>query len=132
MKKESTQLGNMATLHAVIWEQYSETLKARLKVKPNWQDKTETNNSFWLLQQTKAVTLHFDEKRNRIMSLLDARSSLLNCRQQQGQPVNVYKEILKGWADEIHFHGGYWLRGSVPSQQQTAMAWNVLLHNEKR
>ena len=50
--------------------------------------------------------MQFDEKRNGTMSLLDTRSSLLNCRQQQGQPVSVYKEILKGWADAIHFHGG--------------------------
>ena len=96
----------MATMHAIIWGQCSETMKARLKAMTNWKERTETNDCFWLLQQIKAVTLQFDEKRNGIMSLLDARSSLLNCRQQQGQPVDVYKEIIKGWADAIHFHGG--------------------------
>ena len=107
VKKESTLLGNMATLHAVIWGQCSETMKARLKVMTNWRERTEANDCFWLLQQIKAVTLQFDEKRHGIMSLLDARSSLLNCKQQQGQPVNVYKETLKGWADAIQqFHGG--------------------------
>ena len=89
VKKESTLLGNMATLHAVIWGQCSETMKARLKVMTNWRERTEANDCFWLLQQIKAVTLQFDEKRHGIMSLLDARSSLLNCKQQQGQPVNV-------------------------------------------
>ena len=40
------------------------------------------------------------------MSLLDTRTSLLNCRHQQGQSVSVYKGTLKGWEDAIHFHGG--------------------------
>ena len=106
VKRESTLLSNMATVHAIIWGQCSETMKARLKTMADWRARTESNDCYWLLQQIKAVTLQFDEKRNGIMSLLDARSSLLNCKQQQGQPVNVYKEILKGWSDAIHFHGG--------------------------
>jgi len=40
------------------------------------------------------------------MSLLDARCNLLNFRQTQGQSVNNFKEILKGWADAICFHSG--------------------------
>ena len=40
------------------------------------------------------------------MSLLDARCNLLNCRQTQGQSVNDFKEILKGWVDAIRFCSG--------------------------
>ena len=132
VKKESTLLSNMATLHAVIWGQCSETMKARLKVMTNWREKTEANDCFWLLQQIKAVTLQFDEKRNGIMSLLDARSSLLNCKQQQGQSVSVYKETLKGWADAIHFHGGTVAErvNAVPATDTAGMPQTVAQREE--
>jgi Zinc knuckle len=59
-----------------------------------------------LLKKIKAVTLQFDEKRNVFISLLDARTSLLNCRLQQGQSASDYLETLRGWADTIKYHGG--------------------------
>ena len=31
---------------------------------------------------------------------------MLNCKQGQGQSVSEYKELIKGWADAIIFHGG--------------------------
>jgi hypothetical protein len=106
VKREGILLSNKATLHAVIWGQCSETMKARVKSLAGYKARTEDNDCFWVLKQIKAITLKFDEKRNDILSLLDARCSLLNCRQLEDQPVDVYKETLKGWADAIQFHGG--------------------------
>jgi hypothetical protein len=60
----------------------------------------------WLLKQVKAVTLQFDEKRNGFISLLDARTSFLNCKQSQNQSADDYLESLRGWADTIEYHGG--------------------------
>ena len=93
-------------MHAVIWEQCSESMKARLRVLTGFKDATSGNDCFWILQQIKSVTLQFNEKRYGNLSLTDARWNMLNCRQQQDQSVAEYKEILKGWADAIDFHGG--------------------------
>ena len=40
------------------------------------------------------------------MSLIDARASLLNCRQQPDQTVNDYADKLRTWAETIEHHGG--------------------------
>lgn len=52
------------------------------------------------------MTLQFDEKRNVFISLLDAKTSFLTCRQSQGQSADDYLETLRGWADTIEYHGG--------------------------
>jgi hypothetical protein len=105
--KRLTELtSNLGTVHAVIWGQCSEAMKDKIKSLTDNKTKTETNDCFWLLKQLKAVTLQFDEKRNVFVSLLEARTSLLNCKQQQGQTVSEYLEVLRGWVDTIEYHGG--------------------------
>ena len=106
VKRESLLTSNKAATHAVIWGQCSEAMKARVKTLGNYQDRAEANNCFWLLQKIRAVTMELDEKKHGIMSLLDARCELLNCRQGHNQAVSKFKDTLKGWADAIRFHGG--------------------------
>ena len=81
---------------------------------------SSTDNCFWILRQIKAITLQFDEKRHGVLSLCDARENLLTCRQRQDQSVAEYKEILKGWADAIIFHGGTVAKkpGAVPLEDE--------------
>jgi hypothetical protein len=106
VKRASLLTSNKAATHAVIWGQCSEAMKARIKTLDDYQARSEANDCFWLLQKIRAVTMELDEKKHGIMSLLDARCELLNCRQAHNQTVSKYRETLKGWADAIRFHGG--------------------------
>ena len=106
VKREATLISNLATIHSVIWGQCSEAMKARVGTLTDYRTRADANNCLWLLRQIKAITLQFNEKRNGIMSFLEARANLLNCRQQHGQTVTVFKEILKGWADATWRLGG--------------------------
>ncbi len=80
-------------------------IKTKVKSMDRYKNSTEENHCFWLLKQIKAVTLQFDEKRNGFISLLDARTSFLNCKQQQNESNSDYLETLKEWADTIEYHG---------------------------
>jgi Zinc knuckle len=106
VKRTRTLKSNMATVYAVVWGQCSEAMKAKVKSLTGYKEKAEANDCYWLLKQVKAVTLQFDEKRNVFISLLDARTSFLNCKQKQGQSADEYLETLRGWADTIEYHGG--------------------------
>ena len=66
------------------------------------------------------------------MSLLDAWCNLLNCQQTQGQSVNDFKEILKGWADAIHFHIGSIAKqtSAVPTLDQDGVKRTELQREE--
>jgi hypothetical protein len=77
---------NMATIHAVIWGQCSEAMKAKIKSLTPYTRKATKNDCLWFLKQIKSVTLQFDSRMNASISLLDARASFLNCRQKEGQP----------------------------------------------
>jgi Zinc knuckle len=106
VKRLTALQSNLGTVHAVIWGQCSEAMKAKIKSLKDYKTKMETIDCFWLLKQLKAVTLQFDEKRNVFVSLLEARTSLLTCKQLQGQTVSEYLEVLRGWVDTIEYHGG--------------------------
>jgi len=58
------------------------------------------------VKQIKAVTLQFDEKKNGFISLLDARTSFLTCKQGPQQTPDAYLETLRAWADAIEYYGG--------------------------
>ena len=96
VKRARTLKSNMATIHAVIWGQCSEAMKAKVKSMDTYKEKAEANDCFWFLKQIRAVTLQFNEKRNKFMSLLDARASFLTCKQMEGQSADDYLEALWG------------------------------------
>ena len=80
--KRARQLrGNLATLYAVMWGQCSEAMRAKLKSLNEYGDRMNDNDCAWLLQQIRAVTLQFDSTRNSFLSLMDARTSFLTCKQ---------------------------------------------------
>ena len=98
--------GNLAAIHAVIWGQCSEAMKAKVKASKVYQEKTEANDCYWLLKQIKAATLQFDEKHNCFILLMDAKMSFYTCKQKRSQTCDSYREELKGWVGTIKYHGG--------------------------
>jgi hypothetical protein len=97
---------NLTSLMAIIWGQCSKTMKTKIKSHAEFQDKYNSNDCMWMLRQIKAVTLQFDSKRNGFISAMDTRANFLNCRQQTWQSPDLYMEALKGWADNLEYHGG--------------------------
>ena len=106
VRRGRTLKGNLSTVYAVIWGQCSEAMRDRVKSMRDHTKKAEANDCLWLLKQVKSITLKFDEKRDVFISLLDARTRLMNCRQQQGQSADQYLEVLRGWAETIEYHKG--------------------------
>lgn len=106
VKRVRTLKSNLAALHAVIWGQCSAAMRAKVMSLAHYKTRTAKNDCYWLLKQIKAVTLQFDEKGNGFISLLDARTSFLTCKQLQGQSADDNLETFRGWADTIKYHGG--------------------------
>jgi hypothetical protein len=50
----------MATIHAVIWGQCSEAMKAKIKSLMPFARKATENDCLWFVKQIKSVTLQFD------------------------------------------------------------------------
>lgn len=51
-------------------------------------------------------TLQFDKRKYKFMSILDAGTSFLTCKQGLLQVTNKYLEELKEWASAIKYFGG--------------------------
>ena len=68
-------------IHTMILGQCSESMKYKLKSLDAFKAETEKNNCLWLLQQIRAITLQFDEKKNGFISIMNAQHGFLNCKQ---------------------------------------------------
>jgi hypothetical protein len=101
VKRLREMKSNLATIHAVAWGQCSEAMCAKVKLLSHYKEKAELTDCVWLLQQINAVTLQFDEKRNVLMSLIDARTSLMNCKQEPGEQPVEYGNTIRAWAETI-------------------------------
>jgi hypothetical protein len=105
--KRSRQLrSNLATVYAVAWGQCSKAMKAKLKSLDEHTRRSADNDCAWLLVHIRAVTLQFESGRNSILSLMDARTSFLTCKQVQQQTTEEYLNALRGWAETIESYGG--------------------------
>ena len=105
--KRTRQLrGNLATVYAVAWGQCSEAMKAKVKSLDEHTERSGNNDCAWLLEQVRAITLQFDAKRNSFLSLMDARTSFLTCKQGEHQSPHEYLNTLRGWAETIESYGG--------------------------
>ena len=106
VKRRREMQSNFATIHAVVWGQCSEAMRAKIKSHASYVARTDANDCFWLLKQIKSVTLQFDETKYGFLSIMDARASFLNGRQGQNQTAEDYLEQVRSWADAIEYHGG--------------------------
>ena len=107
MRKQVLRGNIMAAIHAVVWDQCSETMKVKLRSLASYEEKTREDDCNWLMISIIAITMQFDEnKHNGYISMLDAIAGFVNCRQQRNQTVTSYIEALKSYSDTIEYHGG--------------------------
>lgn len=105
-KRKQVLRGNMAAIHAVVRGQCSKAMKAKLRSLASYEEKTREDNCNWLMKSIMAITMQFDEKHDRYISMLDAIGGFVNCRQQRDQTVTSYIEALRSFTDTIEYHGG--------------------------
>lgn len=65
-------------------------MKSKVKSNAQFSIKWSKHDCAWLLQQIRAVTLQFDNKKDAFMSLLDARANFLNGKQGENQSTDEY------------------------------------------
>jgi hypothetical protein len=80
---------NIGSLYAVAWGQCSKAKKAKVKATAGHKEKLK-KMTFLVLQYIRTITQQFNERRNKFLSVLDARTTQLTCRQELGQPNDVY------------------------------------------
>jgi Reverse transcriptase (RNA-dependent DNA polymerase) len=105
-KRKSVLRGNLSAIHAVIWGQCSEAMRVKLRSIDGYEENRKADDCKWFLSNIQAVTMQFDTKHNGYISMLDATAGFVNCRQQRGQSVSAYLEVLKSFSDTIEYHGG--------------------------
>ena len=129
-KRKRVLRSNLSAMHAIIWGQCSEAMKARLKSLDEYEERTAADDCKWLLSNIQAITMQFDEKHHGYTSMLDATAGFLNCRQQVGQSVANYVEALKNHIDTIEYHGGT-IAMNINLAPETASDGRVLSEKER-
>ena len=77
VKRTHILKSNISTIFSVVWGQYSDDMKNKMKCMPGYAETTKEDCT-WRLKKIKGISLKFDQKCNEFLSALDARSSFLN------------------------------------------------------
>jgi hypothetical protein len=70
---------NLAALHSVTWGQCSESLKAKIKSLPGYQDSADTCDCVWLFGKIGSVMQKFEETRHGPTSMMTVFNALMSC-----------------------------------------------------
>jgi hypothetical protein len=97
---------NLVAIWNIILGQCTDTMKAKLESNASFEDRESSRDCAWLLTTILAITPHFDNRRYRINTLLEAYQKFFTCRQSSTQTVDDYRQALTTWADIIDHHGG--------------------------
>lgn len=105
-KQDTAQQNSLATLYAVIWGQCSKAMGTKLKFLKDYEKKLAKNKCLWALLQIHTVTMKFDSHTHPFLSVLDAKTNFLACKQGEGQTADIFLTTLKGWAVNVDYLPG--------------------------
>ena len=89
IKRTRALVGNLSTGMVIIWGQCSsKAMKSKITSNPQYDVKWAENDCTWLMSEVRAVTLQFDEKKNPFVSLLEAKTQYLTCKQAATQTLH--------------------------------------------
>jgi len=105
-KKTDALEQNLIAVHTIIRGQTSPAMQTKIKSVKDYETKTDNHDCLWLLQQIKAITMNYENKKNPMMSKLEAKEHFYVCKQDHDESPEDYMHKLKAWADVVKHCGG--------------------------
>ena len=105
-KKMEALEQNLIAVHTIIWGQTSPAMQTKIKSVKDYEAKFESHDCLWLLRQVKAITMSYENKKNPMMSELEAKENFYMCKQEHNESPEDYMHKLKAWADVVEHCGG--------------------------
>jgi len=97
---------NLIAVHTIIWGQTSPAMQTKIKSVKDYETKFDSHDCLWLLRQVKAITMSYENKKNPMMSELEAKEQFYMCKQERNESPEDYMHKLKAWADVVEHCGG--------------------------
>ncbi|GAX20129.1 hypothetical protein FisN_17Lu131 [Fistulifera solaris] len=97
---------NLVAFHNLIWEQTSPAMQTKVKSVEGFEERFDAHDCVWLLQQLKAVTMNYDNKKNPMVSEIEAKKNFFACQQAANETPEDFMNRLKAWADVVKHCGG--------------------------
>ena len=105
-KKMEALEQNLIAVHTIIWGQTSPAMQTKIKSTKEYETKFENHDCLWLLRQIKAITMSYENKKNPMMSELEAKEKFFMCKQELNESPEDYMNKLKAWAEVVEHCGG--------------------------
>jgi hypothetical protein len=97
---------NMKEVFAVIWGQFSESLRDKVKSTSEYETKLIDGDCVWLLTKIKAIMLQFEDQTSLFISLSDANLSFASFHQSAEMTLTTYKTEYENRIHVIKHYGG--------------------------
>ena len=86
-KKTDALEQNLIAMHTIIWGQSSPTMQTKVNSVKDYEAQADAHDCLWLLQQIKAITINYENKKILMMSELEvkeqfthANRTTINCQ----------------------------------------------------
>jgi hypothetical protein len=108
---------NLKATFAVIWGQCSESMRAKLKTLPVFEDSDSKCDCIWLLKSIRGIMLRFEGQRYIFLSLDDALQNLCAYKQGPETTMTSYLEEFRSLVETFEHYGGEF--GTYPTILET-------------
>ena len=106
LKRKQVLEDNMRDLFSVVWGQCSTSMQSSIKQAETYEDKKAIADCAWLLSEIKNVIFKFSSKKQKFLSLVDARIALDRIRQQEKESNSSFLDQFKVVVDSFEHYGG--------------------------
>ena len=86
---------NKNKLYSVIWGQYSDTIKTKLKALNSYEELSEGSDSLKLLKEIKGMSYHFETRDNSYSSMHEAKVAFYKNKQGKDEMNSDYLSRFK-------------------------------------
>ena len=97
---------NLKAVHAIVWGQCSEAMRAKIKQRHEFETRDAASDCGWLLKEIKGVMMRFEGQRKLTHSLDEATTKLYSYRQGPDMTCQTYREEFTTMVDTIEHYGG--------------------------
>ena len=105
-KRKQCLEDNLMDVFAVIWGQCSVSVQAKVKLSKEYDEKKDDVDCAWLLNEVKNVINKLEGKRHKFSAIVEARDSVHNFVQKEGENNSNYFENFKSLIESFEHYGG--------------------------
>ena len=106
VKREEQMEDNLKTLYSILWNQCSKQVKIQVKTADDYDARSESCDSLWLLKAIKGICYSFQDQKNKFIAIDKAKTAIYTFHQGTDMTLADYQKEFLNMIDVLEHYGG--------------------------